>query len=302
VKKGLYENMNAKRKFKILIADDEKANLDVLIHILKDSYIVYPAKSGEAVLRKAADISPDLILLDIIMPDMNGYDVLQRLKSDDLTEHIPVMFISGLSNIEDEKRGLRLGAADYITKPFNNEMVKARVKTQLQLLRHMRMLEEVGMIDELTGLPNRKSFDHQLMVEWARAVREKTPVSLIMIDVDDFGFYKKTYGADNAQQLLLKTASVINARLKRTTDVKARYSDTVFAIILPNTPKNGALKVAEDIMKGMREMMSADNEKATLSIGISGADPDKDDPVSYFVLQADRNLYKAKTEGNLVCY
>ncbi|MDR2559208.1 MAG: response regulator [Oscillospiraceae bacterium] len=289
MKKGFNENMN--KKFKILIADDEKANLDVLIHILRDSYIVYPAKSGEAALKKAAEVSPDLILLDIIMPDMNGFEILKRLKSDDLTKHIPVIFITALSNSEDEKKGLRLGAADYIVKPFNSEIVKVRIKTQLELIKHIRTIEELGMFDEVTGMPNRKNFDNQLTVEWGRAIREKMPISLIMIDVNGL-----------TENLLIETADVINARLKRITDFRARYSDTIFAVILPNTKKDGAVVVIEDIIKSIRELETRKEAKISLNIGISSSEPTNDDPISYFVLQADRNLYKAKTAGTTVFY
>jgi diguanylate cyclase (GGDEF)-like protein len=287
-------NIERQKKFKILVVDDEKANLDVLVHILKDSYIVYPAKCGAAALKKAAEIQPDLILLDIIMPDINGFDVLQKLKSDDLVSHIPVIFITSLNNAEDEKKGLRLGAVDYIAKPFNSEIVKVRIKTQLQLIKHMRTIEELGMFDELTGLPNRKNFDNQLTVEWGRAVREKTPLSLIMIDVE---------GLDATEESpLLEVAGVINKRLKRITDFKARYNDTIFAVILSNTNKNGAVVVAEDIIKSMRELEAKSSKKITLNIGISSTEPTNEDPISYFVLQADRNLYKAKTEGNTVSF
>ncbi|MCL2638483.1 MAG: response regulator [Oscillospiraceae bacterium] len=283
--------MSKEKKFKILAVDDEKANLDLLIHILKDTYIVYPAKSGEAALKKAAEIQPDLILLDVIMPEMNGFEVLEKLKADDLTQHIPVFFITALNNTEDEKRALGLGAVDYIVKPFNADMVKVRIKTQLQLIKYMRTIEELGMFDELTGMPNRKSFDKQLMVEWGRAVREKTPVSLIMIDVDE--------GEENA---LIEVAGVINARLKRVTDVHARYSETMFAIILPNTNRDGAAIVAEDIIKGVKALTLEEGVQITLSVGISSTQPKHDDPISYFVLQADRNLFKAKAEKNTVSY
>jgi len=291
VKKGLNENMSKEKKFKILIADDEKANLDVLIHILKDSYIVYPAKSGEAALKKAAEVQPDLILLDIIMPDMNGFDVLQRLKDDDLTQHIPVIFITALSNSEDEKRGLRLGAVDYIVKPFNSEIVKVRINTQVQLIKHLRTIEELGMFDEVTGMPNRKSFDNQLNVEWGRAVREKTPVSLIMIEFEEL-----------EGNLLLEVANTINTRLKRITDFKARYGDTIFAMILSNTNKEGAVVVAENIVRSVKRLEQQYYVKIELSIGVSVAEPTNDDPISYFVLQADRNLFKAKTEGKAIFY
>jgi diguanylate cyclase (GGDEF)-like protein len=279
--------MDKNKKFKILIVDEEKVNLDVLVHILRDSYTVYPAKSGEAALKKAAEIQPDLILLDIIMPDISGYEVLNRLKSDSSTAHIPVIFITALGSSEDEKRGLRLGAVDYIIKPFNSESVKMRIKTQLQLVQHLRTIEEIGMFDEATGMPNRKSFDNQLAIEWGRAVREKTPVSLIMIEA-----------RETAEETLFKVAGIIDERFKRITDFKARYDENMFAIILWNTDREGAMVVAEDISRSVRALEA----QVTLNIGISTAQPAKDDPVSYFVLQADRNLFKAKTEGKeIVC-
>jgi diguanylate cyclase (GGDEF)-like protein len=279
------------KKFKILIADDEKANLDLLVHILKDSYTVYPTKSGEAALKKAAELQPDLILLDIIMPEMNGFEVLARLRDDDLTQNIPVFFITALNNSEDEKRGLSLGAADYIVKPFNAEIVKVRIKTQLELLKSIRTIEELGMFDEATGMPNRKSFDNQITIEWGRAVREKIPVSLIMIDASELD-----------ERRLIEVAGVINTRLKRITDFRARYSGSTFAVILSNTNKSGAIIVAEDIIKSVKELETSEENKIAISVGISVAQPKHDDPISYFMLQADRNLHKAKTEGTPLSY
>jgi diguanylate cyclase (GGDEF)-like protein len=233
---------------------------------------------------------------------MDGFEVLEKLKSDDLTEHIPVIFITGLSNEEDEKRGLRLGAADYITKPFSHELVKARVSTQFQIIKHKYAVEELGTIDELTGMPNRKSFDHQLNVEWARAIREKNPVSLLMIDIDDFAVYKEKYGLEYADSLLKRTAGVIQTRLKRMTDVTTRYSSNVFAVILPNTPTDGAVKVAEDVIIGAQHLEDPEGKKITLCIGVSEVQPGNDDSLSYFVLQAERNLFRARAAGNIVCY
>jgi len=295
-------NLSGTQKFKILAVDDEKTNLDVLIHILREQYLVYPAKTGEACLKKAIEIKPDLILLDIIMPDMNGFEVLQKLKADDMTEHIPVIFVSSLNNIEDEKRGLRLGAVDYIMKPYNSEIVKARVRTHLQLIQQSRTIDEIGMIDEVTGMPNRKSFDNQLVIEWGRAVREKNPVSLIMVELDEYALFKESRGRQYAEKLLTGVADVIKNRLKRVTDFKARYREATFAVILPNTPQKGALNVSKDIISGTQKLVLEDDVKIALSIGVSVMEPKSDDPVSYFVLQADRNLFNAKSEESRMSY
>jgi diguanylate cyclase (GGDEF)-like protein len=293
---GVNNRMN--KEFKILAVDDQKTNLDVLIHILKDEYTVYPAKTGEAALKKAADICPDIILLDIILPDMNGFEVLEKLKSDDLTASIPVIIITGLNNIEDEKRGLRLGAVDYITKPFNNEIIKTRVKTQIQIIKHIRTIEKYGMIDEDTNILNRKSFDRMLTLEWARAMREKNPVGLIMIEIDEF----QPSTADGSPDIVLnKIIPVIEGNMKRMTDILARYANMVLAIILPNTPLNGTQKVAEDIEHYIRESHNDDGSELMFNVGASSLLPDKGEPVSLLVFQAERNLFKAKATGEVVC-
>jgi diguanylate cyclase (GGDEF)-like protein len=272
-----------KKEFKILAVDDQKTNLDVLIHILKDEYTVYPAKTGEAALKKAAEVNPDLILLDIILPDINGFEVLEILKSDDLTSHIPVIVLTGLSNAEDEQRGLRLGAADYIIKPFNSEAIKTRVKTQIRIVKQMRTIEKYSMIDEATDILNRKSFDRMLGIEWARAVREKNPVSLILIKAEG-----------EKGDAALKVIPLVERRLKRATDIFARYNENVLAIILPNTPHSGAAKVADDIAFNIREAHG--DTGFGFGIGMSSLLPGQGETVSLLVLEAERSLFKSKEE------
>ena len=294
--------MDRQSNFKILVVDDNKTNLDVLTHILKDSYDVYTAKSGEAALKRTAAVTPDLILLDVIMPDMNGYEVLKILRADEQTADIPVIFITGLSNAEDENRGIRLGAADYISKPFNNEIVKARVRSQLKIVELSRTIEEFRITDELTGIPNRRSFDKQLYVEWGRALREQSPVSLAMICVDGFGDFREKYGYDAGDVLLRSTSRIITSKLKRATDITTRYGEEVFAVIMPNTNQEGALKVAKDIRQSVSDIKLEHDETVTFSIGISVAEPQAGDGISPFVLSVDRNLYKAKAIGNEICF
>lgn len=287
------------KEFKILAVDDQKTNLDVLIHILKDDYVVYPAKSGEAALRKAADISPDLILLDILLPDINGFEVLEKLKNDELTAGTPVIILTGLTNTEDEQRGLRLGAADYITKPFNQDVIKTRVKTQLQIVRQSRTIEKYSMIDEATEILNRKSFDRAMYVEWARAVREKNPVSLIMIEVDEFQPGVPD-GKGKSEIVINRIIPVIEKRLKRATDIFARYGETTLAIILPNTPSDGAEKVAGDIGHNIRESHKDEGSELMFCIGVSSLLPEPGEPVSLLVFRAEKSLFTAKTTGRTV--
>ncbi|MCL2694330.1 MAG: response regulator [Oscillospiraceae bacterium] len=286
------------KEFKILAVDDQKSNLDVLIHILKEEYAVYPAKSGEAALKKAADVCPDLILLDIILPDMNGFEVLEKLKSDELTAQIPVIIITGLSNVEDEQRGLKLGAADYVTKPFNHEMIKTRVRNQIQIVKHKRTIEKYGMIDEDLNILNRKSFDRMLNIEWERAVRENNPVSLIMIEVDEF---QPSIADGKPDAVIRKIIPVIEDKLKRATDIFARYEPATLVLILPNTPIKGIIEVAEDIGRSIRESHDEEGSELLFNIGASSLLPDKGEPVSLLVFQAERNLFKAKVTGEVVC-
>jgi len=158
---------------KILVVDDEKMNIVVLAHFLKPQYEVIVAVDGASALEAAEKHLPDIILLDIIMPDMNGFDVLLKLKNSAATMNIPVIFLTGLSNAGDEEKGLSLGAVDYITKPFNQSVVKARIKTHLKMVEYVRTIEKLCMLDALTGLSNRRGFDTRMDVEWGRAYRKK---------------------------------------------------------------------------------------------------------------------------------
>ena len=153
----------------VLIVDDEKTNLKILSDILKSEANVLIAKNGEQAISKAEQLVPTLILLDVVMPQMDGFDVIAALKSNERTHGIPVIFITGLSDVDNEERGFALGACDYIQKPFHATIVKARVKLHLQLARQRHLLEELANIDPLTSLANRRKFDQVLEHEWIAA-------------------------------------------------------------------------------------------------------------------------------------
>ncbi len=294
-------------RFRILLVDDEKSNLDVLNHILKQDHDIYIAKSGQAGLKQARDRKPDLILLDIVMPDIDGFEVLRALKEDDETRGIPVMFITGRASAGDEERGLMLGAVDYITKPFNNAIVKARVKTQLQLVRQMRTIERLGLLDPLTGMPNRRRFDDHLSKEWARAMREKTPLSLLMVDADHFKAYNDAYGHPQGDVLLQTISRIMQDALLRPTDLAARLGGEEFGIILPGTNAEGACAVAENLRANIEQTrVPVGNNDAyssiTVSIGQATAVPEMDQKVNTLMNAADNALYEAKRSGrNQVC-
>jgi diguanylate cyclase (GGDEF)-like protein len=289
-----------------LIVDDEKSNIDVLNHILKEKYKLFIAKSGESAIKIARENVPDLILLDIIMPDMNGFEVLTQLKKSDLTSGIPVIFITGQDSKEDEIKGLNLGAVDYITKPFHNVIVEARIRTHMKIVEQMQIIERTTIMDELTELPNRRYFNDQLTREWGRAIRETASISLLIIDVDKFKVYNDTYGHPQGDALLQAVSNVFKQALKRPADFVARWGGEEFIMLMPGTDLDGAVEVAERIRAGVEETIipctDGTSTGTTVSIGVNTERPMINLPVAGFVSRADKALYAAKESGrNKVC-
>ncbi|MDR1573184.1 MAG: diguanylate cyclase [Clostridiales Family XIII bacterium] len=291
----------------ILAVDDERMNLAVLDKILSPEYKVCTASSGKEALASAAEAPPDLILLDIVMPDMSGFDVLTRLKESPLTRNIPVIFITGLRDEEDEERGFALGAVDYITKPFKNTIVLARVRTHIQIVSQMRTIERLGLIDPLTNIANRRSFNDRINLEWRRSIRKKLPVSFLMMDLDNFKQYNDTYGHPQGDALLKTVAGIFAAEAKRSSDLAVRLGGEEFGVLLPDTDLVGALDIAERIRRGVEaaRIPTADGRastSATVSIGAVSAVPSEKDDLRDFIEKADENLYRAKNTGkNKIC-
>jgi diguanylate cyclase (GGDEF)-like protein len=299
--------METRDKYRILVIDDETANLMVLHTILSPEYAVFTAKSGEEGLSRIAAEKPDLVLLDIIMPGIDGFEVLRILKRSPDTRGIPVIIITGLNSEEDEERGFMEGAVDYITKPFKNAIVIARVKTHVQLLRQMRMIERLGLVDPLTDIPNRRCFDDRIALEWRRAIREKHPISFMMMDVDKFKTYNDTYGHPQGDGLLKSLARIFSAAARRPSDIAARLGGEEFGVLLPDTELTGALEVAEEIRSRVEALrvFTANGKietRTTISIGVISAVPEAGSSVADFIARADTLLYAAKEGGrNRVC-
>jgi len=290
-----------KKEFTILITDDEKFNLDILANILSPIYNILIARNGARALELAKQNNPDLILLDIIMPDMNGFDVITKLKESDRTVKIPVIFITGLTDPADEEKGFFLGAVDYITKPFNKAIVKARVNTHIQIVDQMRTIEQIGLIDALTKVANRRGFDNRFCADWGRSIREGTPISVMIMDIDKFKNYNDTYGhheGDNALKAFADTASKTSSRAN---DFFARWGGEEFIMLLPNTDIYGAAEVAEKLRANIEEMtmQTEDGEetKITVSIGVKSIIPAADSIPDDFIKKADQALYRAKESG-----
>jgi len=289
-------------KPKVLIIDDQRFNLMTLHELLRDRYTTMVAVHGEQGIKAAVAQKPDLVLLDIEMPDMDGYEVCRQLRENPATGHIPIIFITALNDVAAEARGLELGAVDYITKPFNHVIVKARVQTHLRLKMQADLLERYAFNDALTGLANRRAFDERLALEWSRAQRYQRPLSVVMIDIDHFKLYNDHYGHGAGDTCLSDVARAIKSQITRSSDLAARYGGEEFLLILPETEEAGAVALAEQVRaavdeKGLPHAASKVCDHVTLSLGAASQVPDAQTPVSALLERADQALYRAKTSG-----
>ena len=288
-------------KKRILVVDDDRFNIQLLCDVLKSEYSILAAVNGASGLNIAKTKFPDLILLDVVMPDISGYEVITELKRNNATREIPVIFISAMTNERDEEKGLALGAADYVTKPFSIPIVRVRVKTQLQMAGYVRELKSCGLTDTLTGLPNRRSFDDRLTLEWNRAARQKEPLSVLMADLDHFKAFNDTHGHLQGDVLLQATAKALRNSVQRSTDFMARWGGVEFAVLLPNTDPQDAWIVAERIRLNIRNnqvrLPDGQSAAATVSLGINGEIPKPGRSIHDFLAAADEALYAAKRAG-----
>lgn len=291
------------RNGRILVVDDAMENIQILHHALRDEHEVLFALSGEKALEVALEQQPDLILLDAVMPGMDGYAVCAALQASPRLQDIPVIFVTALNQPEDETRALEAGAVDFISKPFNVAVVRARVRSQLTIKRQADAMRELSMTDGLTGVANRRSFNEALDAEWRRCARAGLPVSVIMIDVDHFKLYNDNYG-HQAGDLCLQQVSAAMARCaSRPQDLLARYGGEEFILLLPQEAAPGAEVVARRILDEVRALAIAHAAAPTtpfvsISLGVCTALPPLDSTDSdTLVRMADSQLYRAKQDG-----
>lgn len=291
----------------VLIVDDEAVNLHILRYFLQEDYKVYTASSGGQAIQLLESITVDLILLDIVLPDMSGHDVCQRLKSDAATHDIPIIFVSGRGSTPDVVRGFELGAADYVGKPFQPLVVKARVKTHVEQKIMRDRLRSYAELDSLTLLANRRRFDETLEKEWRRCQRNGQPLSLILSDVDFFKRYNDTYGHPAGDLCLRTVGNHFGTALRRAGDLAARYGGEEFVILLPETSLESALHVAEVLRakiedSAMPHAGSLISSVVTVSLGVASTVPSEDNSPKDLVAIADQQLYQAKSCGrNMSC-
>lgn len=295
---------NTETKYAVLIVDDVQYNIKMLAHALKDEYRIKVATDGERAIEIASSTEdpPDLILLDVIMPKMDGYEVCKVLKNDESTKKIPIIFVTARDETADEEYGLNLGAVDYVTKPFHKAILKARVRNHVDLKVKTDLLEELATVDGLTRIPNRRSFDTVLNKEKKRAAREKTPLTVVLMDIDNFKGYNDHYGHGKGDVCLESVAGAIAESAARSSDFVARYGGEEFAAIFPNTDAEGGLGKAEEIRQrvedlGIAHEYSETAEHVTISVGVCTCTPDDQDKAEELVKKADEALYRSKEEG-----
>jgi diguanylate cyclase (GGDEF)-like protein len=315
----------------ILIVDDSLTSLEVLCDFLMNAgFRILLAQDGESAILKVAETSPDVILLDIIMPGIDGFETCRRLKANPATREIPVIFMTALAQTSVVVKGFELGAVDYITKPTQQEIVLARVTTHLTIQKLQRSLQQqnwqlqqeikqrhqaesalqnaneelqrLATLDGLTQVANRRRFDECLTKAWQILARERLPLSLLMCDVDFFKRYNDSKGHQAGDECLQKVAQAMKHTVKRPADLVARYGGEEFAVILPNTPAEGALIVAQKIQKAIAALAlihpeSSISQYITFSIGVSCTIPCPQFCPEALIAAADRALYQAKQLG-----
>jgi len=287
---------------KILIIDDNAAALNVAkTRLAKECLDILCVEGGVAGLEVARRENPDLILLDVDMPDMSGFDVCRALKADPELCMIPVLFLSGSGTAEDKVKGLDLGAVDYITKPFDTFELRARVRATLRTKQLQDLLIEHAHIDPLTGLSNRRALMERLQREWARFERHGGQLSFVMADIDHFKRVNDVYGHQIGDKMLQEVAGVI-AQQCREVDLPARYGGDEFAIVVADETASGAIRLAdrcrEEIAK-IRVAVNGETVAVTASFGV--ADANNLPSPEALMKRADEALYRAKQAGrNLV--
>lgn len=283
----------------ILIVDDEIINIHSLARILRDTARLCFAKSGNQALQMAKKLQAEIILLDVMLPDLSGFEVCKQLKNDPDSSRSSVVFITALDKTAEEARGLRLGALDYITKPFNPTIVRKRVQNLLNHTMAYRKLEELSTKDFLTGAFNRRYLVEIANTELKRHQRHNKNTSILMIDIDHFKQINDKYGHSVGDRALQHLVRLCRKNL-RNEDIFARYGGEEFCVILPETDAATSNDTAERLRQTIKNTPMEFDEQLvhmTISIGLSVVYPNENDDFNYWIERADQALYQAKRNG-----
>lgn len=286
----------------ILIVDDSIINLNILESLL-DDYDVIETTNAKTALEILEEETVHLILLDIVMPDIDGYELCKKLKSNENTKNIPIIFITSKTDEDSIEKAYDVGGSDYVTKPFKHKELLARVKTQLKIQKMEKELRLLSLIDSMTKLYNRRYFSRISEHTISTAQREQQELSIIMIDIDNFKNINDTYGHQVGDHVIIELSNMLMLK-QRKSDIVCRYGGEEFVMLLPNTSIENAQNVAESIRKSA-ELLSIELEEElsfTISLGLSTVRINDETSIETSLKRADDALYFAKRNGKNMSY
>jgi diguanylate cyclase (GGDEF)-like protein len=290
------------RKPRLMVVDDQTVMIRIMHEIFKEDFEVFMATSGKQALEMCLSQPPDIMLLDVMMPDMDGYEVCRTLKSSSQYGEFPVIFVTAQNDTVDEIRAFELGAVDFINKPIKPVLVEARVRAHVTVKLQSDLLRSYAISDGLTGVPNRRYFDEQMPIQWRQCMREQRPLSVMLIDIDFFKQYNDHYGHIAGDDAMKSVAKALSDVAKRPLDSLCRYGGEEFVCLLPATDLKGAELIAQRMVDAVRalalEHAQSQVEKIlTVSIGISSVLPSNQSSAENLLAAADKQLYTSKDLG-----
>ena len=286
---------------KILIIDDSPVQANFLSSILTQDYEVAVVNTAEEGLEQAKNGDYSLILLDVIMPGMDGFQLLKMLQEEVVLRRTPVILITSLNDIQHEERGLTLGAVDYITKPFHPGIVRARVNTHVKLFQYWNQIEREATVDQLTGVPNRRRYDAVSSKRWQDAIRLGAPISICMFDIDKFKVYNDTFGHPAGDKVIKAVAETAASKLRRGTDFFARYGGEEFVALILGGGSENDFAYLQKVRQAVEDLRIPHNPEVsqwvTISIGGITVLPKVGSTYDMYLKMADTMLYDAKRFG-----
>lgn len=290
------------KEFQVLVVDDDPAVGRIIECVLEEICTCHLICSGLEAYASAVELQPDLIILDVVLPGMNGYDICQLLKDDPVTASIPIVFLTSRRDFHDERMGLRLGAVDYLNKPVSPDLLQLRIRNQLNAIAGVRQLHRESRQDALTGIGNRRVFDDTLQSSLNLVVQKQVPLSLLLLDIDHFKNYNDQFGHWAGDQALKKVAETVRDVVSHHSGLVTRYGGEEFAIIflgmLPaelNCIAQQTCLVVERL--GISNPGVSEHGVLTASIGGVYLPPGTITSKRQLITAADQMLYRAKHSG-----
>ena len=286
---------------KILIIDDSPVQANFLSSILEPDYEITVVNSAEEGLEQAKAGDYSLILLDVIMPGIDGFQLLKMLQEEVILRHTPVILITSLNDIQHEEQGLTLGAVDYITKPFHPAIVRARVNTHIKLFQYWTQIERDATVDQLTGVPNRRRYEATSRKRWQDAIRLGAPISICMFDIDKFKVYNDSFGHPAGDKVIRAVAETASSFLRRGTDFFARYGGEEFVALVLGGGAEADFTHLKKVRQAVEDLQIPHNPEVspwvTISIGGITVQPKVGSSYDNYLKMADTMLYDAKRYG-----